>query len=83
METQPHRSALALGSQFVAAEVRASIARAGVNAKTVAMESGIPTSTLYRRLNGESSFSVDELLAIAAVLGVEVRSFLPAREAVA
>jgi predicted transcriptional regulator len=61
----------------LAAEVRAAIARAGTNATAISAGTGIPASTLYKRLAGESAFSTDELIEVARHLDVDVREFFP------
>jgi transcriptional regulator with XRE-family HTH domain len=63
----------------VAAEVRASISRAGLRASDVATKTGINDSTLSRKLLGKASFSVDELDKIASALEIEMRTFFPPR----
>ena len=55
----------------VAAEVRASLARANLSAADITRSTGIPVATLGRKLRGESSFSVEELDAICDVAGTE------------
>lgn len=62
----------------VAAEVRAEIGRAGVSQLAVARATGIPQSTLNRKLAAKAerdSFTVDELDRIARVLQVPIGSF--------
>lgn len=58
------------------------MARKGVKPLAVAAAVGMNRSSLYRRLSGDTPFSLDEILAIAACLGVPAGSFF-AREAVA
>jgi DNA-binding phage protein len=59
----------------VAANVEKSIAAAGRSVLSVALETGIPRTTLDRRLrsNGVSPFSVTELKLIADLLGTTAR----------
>lgn len=61
----------------IAAEVRAAVARAGMHQTSVAQAIGMSTGTMSRRVNAESPFTVEELCAIAAELGVGVRTLLP------
>jgi len=60
----------------VAAEVRAQIARAGKLQAHIADATGIPRQTLSKRLNAETKFPVEELIAIAQALGVPASTFL-------
>lgn len=60
----------------VAAEVRAAIARAGLHPTAVADKAGISRTTFRRRISGASPFTIDELVATANALGVDVSSFL-------
>ena len=68
METLTQREA-------VAAEVRAELARKQITASTVAEAIQMPTSTLSRRLKADTPFTVDELAAIARVLGTTPGAF--------
>lgn len=61
----------------VAAEVRAELARQGVQVGLLAIETRIPVATLSRRLNGHFPFDVEQLAAIADYLSVPVAKFLP------
>lgn len=60
----------------VAAEVRAAIARAGLHPTAVADKAGISRTTFRRRISGDSPFTIDELVATANALGVDVSTFL-------
>ncbi|WP_243061199.1 helix-turn-helix transcriptional regulator [Nocardioides sp. SR21] len=71
MDTFTRRTAIA---------VQAAIEAAGQTQLGVAEESGIPRTTLIRRLRGLSAFTVAELEAIAAVLGTTVSNLLAAAE---
>lgn len=70
-------------TQKVAAEVRAAIARKGLNASTVAAATDMTTSTLSLRLRGVNPFDVEELARIAAFLEVDVRDFFPRADRIA
>jgi len=61
----------------VAAEVRAAIARKHITALAVSEQTGIPRSTLSRKLNALAPLTVDEAVEIARVLGVEPGTFFP------
>ena len=59
-------------SRLVADEVLAQIARKRTNRAVLSAAAGIPERTLQRRLNAESPFTLDELVAIAAALDTTV-----------
>ncbi|OZC80597.1 hypothetical protein CH274_15620 [Rhodococcus sp. 06-418-5] len=59
----------------VAAEVRAEAARAGVSQNRLAQLTGLSQSNLSRKMKALRPFDIDELEAIATVLGVDVASF--------
>lgn len=61
----------------VAAAVRAELARAGRNQQSLAAHLHLSQPAVSRRLSGAVSFSIDELVAIAAYLEVEVSLFVP------
>lgn len=54
----------------VAAEVRAEIAKQGIEVRALSEESGIPRGRLSNRLNEHREFTLGELNAIGEVLGV-------------
>ncbi len=60
--------------------VRAEMARAKVGLRELAADCRIPKSTLARRLNGTSPFTVTELAAIADRLRVPLAALLPAAD---
>lgn len=63
-------------TEQVAAAVEAAMTTAGIGKDKLAERSGIPQTTLKRRLLGGSpGFTVDELERIASALGVEPESF--------
>lgn len=45
---------------------------AGISQRQAASQTGIPLTTLSRRLTGNSSFSVTELAALAGLFGIPV-----------
>ena len=55
----------------VAAEVRAVLARAGRSATWLAVETNISKASLSRKLRGETSFTVEELVAVCGALGID------------
>lgn len=64
-------------SERVAAEVRAEIARQGLNQASMATRLGWSQPFLSRRLAGVVALSVGELVVIADNLGVPVAQFFP------
>lgn len=71
--------------QYIAAEVRAALARKTprVTAGALSESTDISEAALSRKLNGKVGFTVDELLRIAAVLDCDPSAFLPAFESTA
>lgn len=63
--------------QDVAAEVRAQLARAKRTGRSVALQLGWKQTYISRRLTGAVPFDVNDLDAIASVLGVPVVAFFP------
>ena len=59
----------------VVGEIRAAMARKGVKPLAVSSAVGINRSGMYRRLKGDTPFTLDELLAIASFLDVPAGSF--------
>lgn len=59
-----------------AQKVAAALDLAGKSQLSVSEASGIPRTTLLRRLSGVSPFTVDELQRIADLLGVPVVSLI-------
>lgn len=62
----------------VAAEVRAALARARVSGNRLSTLLGQSQPYWSRRLTGKVAFDVDDLAAIAGLLGVDVTSFFAA-----
>ncbi len=67
--------------EYVAAEVRAALARDGRSAAQLATDSGIPRSSLSKKMRAQVSLTVEETLAIAVALNVDPASLLPATTA--
>lgn len=67
--------------EFVAAEVRAALARDGRSGAQLAAATGIPRSSLSKKMRAVVAFTVEEVLAIASALGVDPGSFFPKTEA--
>ncbi len=57
-------------SQQVAKAIESEMARSALSLNVVAERSGIPRSTLSRRLIGASPFTLSEVEALAQVFGV-------------
>ena len=67
----------AAAAAATAAAVKAAIERAGLSVNRAAALSGIPQSTLDRRLLGAPpGFNIIELSSLASVLGIEVGDLL-------
>ena len=62
----------------VAEEVRAQLARRRMSASKLGKELGVSQTYVWRRLTGETALDLNDLEAIAGVLGVEVADLLPA-----
>lgn len=58
-------------TQIVAAEARAALARDGRTLTTLAKDSGISTGALSRKLRGQTSLSVENVVDICRALGVD------------
>ena len=60
----------------IAAELRAEIGRQNISRAALADAAGITVPTLRNRLEGKKPFVVDELLALLALLGINLPAFL-------
>lgn len=58
-----------LSARF-SAEVRAELARTRTSATTLATLLGVSPATIYRRLNGDSEWPLDDAMTLALHLGV-------------
>lgn len=65
----------------IAAEVRAELARQGISQQVLADRLGWTQMRVSRRITTTVPFTVIELVAIAAALGVPLAQFLPAEMA--
>jgi hypothetical protein len=63
-------------SRKVAAAVSAALGEASISTLAAAEQTGIPRSTLSRRLTGTSPLTIVELELLAALVGVSVEHFL-------
>lgn len=63
-------------SRGIAAVVSQRIAASGLSRREIANETGIPLTTLTRRLMGTSPFLVTELAALASVLQTTVKNLV-------
>lgn len=70
-------------TRTVAERVRAAMETAGKNPKSLAEDAGIPRTTLIRRLTGNSSFTLNEIDALAPQLGVTAAELLADESSVA
>jgi len=62
----------------IAEQVRQAMADQQLSQVALAEATGIPRVTLIRRLNGQAPFTVTELAAVAAELGMTPADFLAA-----
>lgn len=65
---------------YVAGEIRAHAARKGFSGRQLAFQLGKSQPWMSRRLTGEVPFDVEELDAVAAILGVAPRDLFPGRD---
>lgn len=65
----------------IAAEVRASLARANQPASWLADRAGISKTALGLKLKAQRSFTVEELLSVADALGIDADTLLPRADA--
>ena len=63
-------------SRIIAANVSAALSAAGIAQRDAATQTGIPLTTLSRRLTGNSPFTVVELDLLARILGVTVSALI-------
>lgn len=63
--------------EYVAAEVRAALARDGRTAAQLAADAGIPRSSLSKKMRALVAFNVEEVLAIALALSIDPGVLLP------
>ena len=63
--------------EAIAAEVRASLARANQPASWLADRAGISKTALSLKLKAQRSFTVEELLSVADALGIDADTLLP------
>ena len=68
-------------TQRTAAIVRAEVARHKIRTHDLAELLGRSRTTVWRRLNGEYPFDVEELAAIAGRIGVPVSTFVVTEDA--
>lgn len=61
----------------VATAIRVELARKRISASNVAEQLGLSQAAVSRRLSGEVVIDVNELAAIARIVGVEPRDLLP------
>jgi hypothetical protein len=77
VEATDERPAIDRLSSRVAAEVRAEMARQRLSGARVAKALGWSPMYLSRRVSGQTPFDVDDLEALASLLGVAVMDFFP------
>lgn len=62
-------------------EVRAELARNRTTASSLASVLGVSEATVYRRLNGDSPWTLDEAMAVVAHLNIPLSRLAPAGSA--
>ena len=62
---------------YIAGEARAALARDGRTAARLASDTGIPRSSLSKKLRGQVSFTTEEVVAICIALSIEPSVLLP------
>lgn len=67
----------------VAAEMRAALARAGRTASWLAERTQISKQALSRKLRGDTSFTVEELVSASVALDVDPSTLVPGAHKVA
>lgn len=63
--------------ELVAEEIRALLGRRKMSGSELARRMGVSQKYMSRRITGETAFDVDDLYAIAQMLGVDVAGLLP------
>lgn len=76
-ERQPDESAGPTLREHVAEEVRAWMARRRISGAQLARDLGRSQTFVQKRLDGRQSFDMDDLEAVARILDVPARTFLP------
>lgn len=64
----------------IARAVSVSLRSAGISQRDASAQTGIPLTTLTRRLTGKSPFLTTELAALASLLGTTVSALVSAGE---
>lgn len=64
----------------IAAAVASALQAAGISRREAAARSGIPLTTLQRRLTGRSPFLTTELAVLAALAGTQASAIVAAAE---
>lgn len=62
--------------QAIIREIRSALGRAGLTQRELAKQAGFSTSNLSEKMNGKLSFSVEDLLTVAGVLGLSLTELL-------
>lgn len=62
---------------LVAGAISSATLAKGISLNELSKRSGIPYSTLYRKVKGKADFTLEELAEIGTALGVDWRDFLP------
>ena len=62
----------------IAGEIRAECARQGITAGDLAGRAGLTPAAMSRRLNGHTEFTIREVIAVSAVLGIDAAALMRA-----
>ena len=63
-------------ARAVAAEIERLMAERGVSGNALSKATGIPQTSISRKLNGPAAFDLNDLVAISHALGVDIRDLL-------
>ena len=62
----------------IAGEIRAECARQGITAGDLAGRAGLTPAAMSRRLNGHTEFTLREVIAVCAALGIDLAQLMRA-----
>lgn len=56
-------------------KLKARVVESGISVNEIAEEIGVNPATIYRKINGKSQFTADEMLKIKKILHIDTVSF--------
>ncbi len=56
-------------------KLKSRVVESGISVKEIAGEIGVNPGTIYRKMNGKSQFTADEMLKIKKILHIDTVSF--------